>query len=213
MRIDAQADRSAAQRLTARGERRPIVPDSNRPILAPTFEELRGLRVLMRPYRMEDAETLFAVVNASREHLNRWLHFAHRLQTLEDTRNYIAQGSAKWLLHESFSLGIWLAANGDLLGDTRLLPTDWNIPAFEIGYWLAANAEGHGYMAEAGGLIVEAASTVFGARRVAIRCDARNERSAAVARRLGFTEEGLLRNTLDASDGVLRDTLVLAKTF
>lgn len=189
------------------------MPDSTQPIAKPTFEELHGPRVLVRPYRMQDAEALFAAVNASREHLDRWLQFARRLQTLEDTRNYIAQGSARWLLREAFSLGIWLAASGEFLGDTRLLPTDWDIPAFEIGYWLAANAEGHGYMAEAVGLVVEAASTVFGARRVTIRCDAQNERSAAVARRLGFTEEGSLRNTLDVPDGVLRDTLVLAKTF
>ena len=174
--------------------------------------ELRGPRVLLRPYRMDDAEALFAAVDASRDHLNRWLRFARFHQTLDDTRNYIADGSAKWLRREAFSLGIWDAARGVLLGDTRLLPTSWDIPAFEIGYWLARAAEGQGYMTEAAGLIVEAAFDVFAARRVTILCDTRNERSAAVARRLGFAEAGRLRNTLRAPDGVLSDTLILVKT-
>ncbi len=183
-----------------------------RPTLAPIFEELRGPRVLVRPYRIEDAEALFAVVNASRAHLNRWLRFARYHQTLEDTCHYIAEGNARWLLGEAFSLGIWSLGSGELLGDARLLPTSWEIPAFEIGYWLAPTAEGHGYMTEAVGLVVEAAFGRLGARRVSILCDARNERSAAVARRLGFAEDGRLRNALVAPDGALSDTIILVKT-
>ena len=44
-----------------------------------------------------------------------------------------------------------------------------------------------------------------------IRCDARNTRSAAVAERLGFVREALLRNERDPH-GELRDTLVFSLT-
>jgi len=85
------------------------------------------------------------------------------------------------------------------------------VPYFSIGYWLAASAEGHGYMTEAASALVEYALRELGARRLEITCDARNTRSAAVARRLGFEQEGLLRNHMRLSDGALRDTLVFAR--
>ncbi len=37
--------------------------------LLPLFEELRGERVVVRPYRIEDAEALKEAVEESREHL------------------------------------------------------------------------------------------------------------------------------------------------
>jgi len=45
---------------------------------------------------------------------------------------------------------------------------------------------------------------------VMIRCDAENARSAAVPRRLGFTQEGLMRRDSAAPNGELRDTLVFS---
>jgi len=43
----------------------------------------------------------------------------------------------------------------------------------------------------------------LGADRVEIWCDARHERSAAVARRLGFLLDGTLPNHVRATDGTL----------
>ncbi len=50
------------------------------------------------------------------------------------------------------------------------------------------------------------------ARRVEIRCDARNRKSRAIPERLGFTLEGILKNDDLSADGTqLRDTCVYAK--
>ena len=37
--------------------------------LIPLFEELRGRQVVVRPYRLDDADELFAAVEESRQHL------------------------------------------------------------------------------------------------------------------------------------------------
>jgi len=49
--------------------------------LIPLFEELRGERVLVRPYRESDAQALFEAVAESRDHLRPWLPFADAHQS------------------------------------------------------------------------------------------------------------------------------------
>jgi RimJ/RimL family protein N-acetyltransferase len=172
------------------------------------FDELQGERVLVRPFRVEDAEALQVAVAESREHIRPWLPFADAHQTVEETRDWITHTIAQWLLRESMGTGVFLGEDGALLGGLGLHVRDWELGYFEIGYWLRASAEGHGYMREAVSLLVGFAARALLASRLEIRCDARNSRSAAVAEGLGFTREGRLRNHLRAADGDIRDTLV-----
>lgn len=174
----------------------------------PVFEELRGERVLLRPYRAEDADDLYAAIAASRDHLRAFMPFAD--ETEPQSRDWLARAMAKWLLREVLDVGVWEIASRRYLGGAGLHPHDWALGSFEIGYWLRADAEGHGYMAEAARLLTDYAFASLGANRVQIRCDARNARSAAVAGRLGYVREARLRNAERAADGSLRDTLIYA---
>jgi RimJ/RimL family protein N-acetyltransferase len=101
--------------------------------------------------------------------------------------------------------------SGQLLGSVAMHPTDWRIPSFEVGYWIGAPYEGRGYVSEAVRMVTELAFDHLGAQRVAIRCDAANERSAAVARRCGYICEGTFRSDHREPDGRLRDTMVFAQ--
>lgn len=179
--------------------------------LIPLFEELRGERLLLRPYRVEDAEALRAAIAESRDHLRPWLPFADAHQTIEETRDWILQGIARGILREVIDVGVWeVSGGGRFLGGLGIRPYNWEVGSCAIGYWLRASAEGHGYMAEAVRLATDYAFARLGANRVEIHCDARNARSAGVAQRLGFVREACLRNEMRASDGALRDTLVFA---
>ena len=172
------------------------------------FDELGGERVLVRPFRVEDAEALREAVEESREHIRPWLPFADAHQTIEETRDFIAHRSADWILRENMATGVFLREDGSFLGGLGLHIRNWDIGYFEIGYWLRASAEGHGYMREAVSLLVEFTARDLLASRLEIRCDARNARSAAVAESLGFKREGHLRNQMRATDGEIRDTLI-----
>lgn len=183
-----------------------------RPTLRPMFDELKNDRVIVRPYRPEDAEELFSSVVASREHLLPWLPFATKYESIEDAREFINRMRAAWLLREDFNSGVWDAQSGRFVGAIGLHARDWTVPAFEIGYWLRSDMTGRGYITEAVKLLADYAFATLGARRVAIHCDARNQRSAAVPRRLGFIHEATLRNTAIAYDGALRSTLIFALT-
>ncbi|HUY79379.1 MAG TPA: GNAT family N-acetyltransferase [Ktedonobacterales bacterium] len=176
----------------------------------PLFDELRGERVLLRPYRAEDADDLYAAIEASRDHLRPFLPFAD--ETEAQSGDWLARVRARWLLREGMAVGVWEIASERYLGGSHLHSHNWEIGFFEIGYWLRADAEGHGYMAETVRLLTDYAFTALGANRVQIRCDARNTRSAAVAERCGFVREALLRNDSRGADGSLRSTLVFALT-
>jgi RimJ/RimL family protein N-acetyltransferase len=178
--------------------------------LIPLFDELQGERVIVRPYHQEDAQALYEAVAESRDHIRPWLPFADEHQSVEESLDWIIHQEANWLLRESLPLSVWERASGRFLGGTGIHIHSWETRYFEIGYWLRASATGHGYMTEAARLMTDYLFNELGATRVEIRCDERNTPSAAIARRLGYVQEGRLRNHLPAPDGTLRTTLVFS---
>lgn len=176
-------------------------------------------RTVIRGFQPADAEALYATVVASREHIARWLPWPDAHASVADTRAFIEQFQERWRAGDYCTYGVFARKPGDgsddragaLLGGLGLHSSKPDVPSFEMGYWLTREAEGHGYMTEAASALVEYTMSALGARRVEIRCNARNTRSAAVAQRLGFTQEALLHRHLRAPDGSLRDTLIFAR--
>lgn len=184
--------------------------------LQPMFEELRGPRVLLRPYTLADAAERYAANDESRDHLRPWEpEQADAFHTLDETRDWINHANANWILRKRFSMGIWHIQTHRYLGGLGLRPREpdgWSVPAFSIGYWVRASEQGHGYVSEAVRLVTRYAFDTLHAQRVEITCDTRNARSIAVAERLGFVQEGRLRNVWRYSDGTLADEVVYALT-
>ena len=114
---------------------KPIVPT-----LIDLPSELRGPRVLLRPYRVDDAEQLFAAIDESRDHLRPWVTWVLNNRTVDDVRDYCIRSQASWLLRTELVLGIFDAASGRYLGGIELHDPDWQLRAFEIGYWLRLSA-------------------------------------------------------------------------
>ncbi len=100
--------------------------------LMPLFDELRGERVVVRPYRESDAQALFEAVGESREHLRPWLPFADAHQTVEESRDWIIHQLAEWLLRRDMQAGIWERATNRYVGGSGLDPHNWETGYFEI---------------------------------------------------------------------------------
>ncbi len=179
--------------------------------LIPIFEELRSERLVVRPYREDDAEALQEAVAESREHLRPWMFFADKHQTVEESRDWINQQRADVILRKNFNCALFEVESGRYLGGLGIIPKDWEIRYFEIGYWLRKSAEGQGYMTEAVRVVVDYLFEELQAQRVEILCDERNTHSANVARRLGFVQEGLMRNDFRDPSGNLRNTLIFSR--
>lgn len=182
------------------------------PILTELPDELIGERIVLRPRKPEQSAAVWEAVEESREQIRTWLPWVDVTKSLEDCIASGRRAWACWTLREDLGVTLWNRASGRYLGGSGLHRIDWDTPSFEIGYWLRTSEQGRGYMTEAVRLLCDFAFGSLAAARVFIRCDARNERSAAVPRRLGFVHEATLRNDCRDPGGALRDTLVFAMT-
>lgn len=178
------------------------------PILFDFPDSFETERLIIRAPRPGDGAVVNAAVRESNDHLKPWMPWAVNLQTVEETEMTVRQGAARWLLREDLWMLLFRKEDGLYVGGSGLHRINWSVPSFEIGYWVRARLEGKGYVTEAVKGITSFAFDRLKAERVEIRCDALNERSAAVARRAGYTLEGQLRHDDWTTQGTLRDTLV-----
>lgn len=171
---------------------------------------LVGARILLRPLAEADASAVFAATERARHHLAPWMHWPSHHRTLGETRAAIRDAHARWQAGEQYSMGIFAHTNGQFLGNIALGYEERRIPSCDLAYWISPDTEGRGYVSEAVRIVVAFAFDHLGARRVAIYCDPRNERSARVAERAGFAYEGHLRQDALTPDGDIRDTLAFS---
>ncbi len=180
-----------------------------------TETEKRGIvyrietaRLVIRCWQPRDAPLLNAALHASWDHLRPWMPWAHgEPPALEDTVALLRRWRGEFDLDQDYVYGILSHDEKAILGSTGL-HTRRGEHAREIGYWIHADHVKHGYATEASAALTRIAFEVGGMRRVEIRCDPRNVRSAAVPRKLGYTHEATLRQILSidetrASDGMV----------
>lgn len=165
-------------------------------------------RLVLRCWDPTDAPLLSEALAESIEHLKPWMPWVHeepkavteRVQTLRRFRG-------QFDLNKDFVYGIFSPDESAVLGGSGL-HTRVGEGIREIGFWIRARETGKGYATEATMALTRVAILVDKVRRVEVRCDPKNERSAAVARKAGFQYEGTLRGaTVDVS-GEARDTMV-----
>ena len=89
--------------------------------------------------------------------------------------------------------GAFINEGRKFAGETGLLKRA-GIDALEIAYWMRKDAVGQGLATEMAQAMVKCAFEGDRIKRLDLMCTPENERSAAMARRLGFTFEGRMRD-------------------
>jgi ribosomal-protein-serine acetyltransferase len=153
----------------------------------------RYLRLLEEP----DAVEVYALIEANREHLARWLPWAGQ-QTFEATMAFIRGTRRQLAEDDGFQAGI--VRDESLVGVVGFHSVQWGHRATSIGYWLGAAEQGRGTMTLAVAALLDHAFDEWGLNRVEIRAATENHRSRAVAERLGFRLDGILREAERVGD-------------
>lgn len=145
----------------------------------------------IRMLEESDAETVFALVDRNREHLRRWLIWVDASDSPEITRQYIRDSKRRYERKEALSAGIWL--NGEFVGAIGVVGYEWHSRLMEIGYWLSADQQGKGIITKAVTAMIDDAFNNLEMNRVEIHCATGNAASRAIPERLGFKQDGVMR--------------------
>ena len=153
-------------------------------------------RLLLRPYEARDALLHKEAVDSSLEHLRTFMDWAWSApepeavirRRLRDFRRLFDRGD-DWIY------GLFTPDGSELVGGCGL-HRRVGVEALEIGYWIRASRVRQGLATEAAGALTRVAFERCGVIRTEIHVDPANAPSQAVAERLGYVREGVLRQRL-----------------
>jgi RimJ/RimL family protein N-acetyltransferase len=166
---------------------------------------------VIRCYEPEDAPLLKAAIDSSIDHLLPWMPWARfEPQSVEEKVELLRAFRGQFDHDENYVYGIFSADETEQLGGSGFHKRG-NEGSLEIGYWVAAAAVGRGIATEVTAVQTRAGFELAGLDRIDIQVEPTNDRSLAIPRKLGFTEEGRLRRRLEPHDGgPRRDSVIFS---
>jgi RimJ/RimL family protein N-acetyltransferase len=168
-------------------------------------ELLEGERVLLRRWRVSNAEALGRAVAESAEHLRPWMEWiSQEPLDLEQRRAMLERWGEEWAAGGDVVMGVFtqdgVVAERVVGGcglHRRIGPG-----GLEIGYWIHPAFTRQGLATEAAALLTEGAFSVPEVDHVEIHHDQANRASGGIPRRLGFSFQGEARPGTVAPEGV-----------
>jgi ribosomal-protein-serine acetyltransferase len=172
------------------------------------FEELLGnfeieplaQRYELRLLQRDDAAQMFALTDANRDYLRKWLPWLDTIEGVNDTQNFIEHTRQQAIDRAGFVVAIWELGGAERIEKDRILGViglnkiEWQNRIGYIGYWLAESDRGHGIMTGACRILIEYAFLRLNLNRLVIACASENQRSRSIPMRLGFSHEGVARD-------------------
>ncbi|MBX2905050.1 MAG: GNAT family N-acetyltransferase [Taibaiella sp.] len=161
--------------------------------------------LVLRPYRSADADLLFAAIDRERKHLGPWLGWVAHTTRPKHSLDFIELSQRQILDQQALPLGIFY--DEDIIGGIGM--HDWNrdTKCAQVGYWIAKEHEGKGIVARSVAALLDYLFEAVGINKAEIRFVVANKRSAALANRLGFKTEGILRQSF-IRNGMVEDLVV-----
>lgn len=172
--------------------------DGNMYVCGGDIPELNGPRVRLRALARTDAQALLEIW--SDPQVAPWLN-APPMSSKEEAEELI-ELLARWAEEEESLRWSILGPEGEVIGSCGY--NYWQLQGAyrgEIGFELAPAAAGMGYMREALGLILEFGFRTMGLNRIEALCHPDNLRAGQLLKRLGFRQEGLLREYRHTASG------------
>lgn len=137
------------------------------------------------------ATQLRQVIMKNRDHLSQFLPWPDQMGTEEKCREYLEHSAAAMARGEEDSYLI--ISQEQLAGRIGLHYLSAANRSAAIGYWLAKEATGRGIILSACRQLIQGGFSRLGLNRIELKAAKENFRSVAIAGKLGFTYEGLLR--------------------
>ncbi|MCL1822246.1 MAG: GNAT family N-acetyltransferase [Prolixibacteraceae bacterium] len=142
---------------------------------------------------MRHAPVVFDAIDRSREYLRVWLPFIDYTNKQKDTEDFINATLKLSKENGDDTYTIW--HKGDFAGLIGYKDSDPINRKTEIGYWLVENMQRKGIMIRSVKKLTDFAFRNMNRNRVQIKVAVGNLKSAAIPLKLGFTFEGIERES------------------
>ena len=146
----------------------------------------------LRLFQQQDRSELFQLVESNRTHLREWLPWVDSITSSHQYFPIINAWLKQYADHNGLNAGIRF--NGKLVGVISLNSIDWNNQQTTLGYYLGKGYEGKGIMTRTVQAILSYIFLYLHLHRVEVRCGVHNKKSRAIPERLGFIQEGVIRD-------------------
>lgn len=147
----------------------------------------------MRPLDTWYAEEFLAHLDRGREYIGQFIGFGAGATDIKSARALLTSYAEKRATDSGSLHGIWL--DGKLVGGVLFRTFDAAAGNCEVGCWLEPDATGRGLVTRAITELIDWAVEVRNIHRVEWYAASGNHPSLSVARRLGMTREGVLRES------------------
>lgn len=147
----------------------------------------------LEPLEVWHTDEFATHLDRAREHIRPWVGRAFVADGVEGARATLLRYARGQAEDGPRLYGIRL--DGALVGGVLFAQFDAVMGTCEVGCWLEPAAEGRGLVTPACAALLDWAFTVRGLHRAEWHCRGDNARSAAVAKRLGMTLEGVRRQS------------------
>jgi ribosomal-protein-serine acetyltransferase len=143
------------------------------------------------PVSLASAKVIFESIHSSSAHLREWLPFVDGTKSVDDTKNFIKSVLNSNCPKRDEIFEIWF--ENDFAGLIGFKEIDKVNSKLEIGYWLDKKMTGKGIMIRSVKRMIEYSFVELTMNRVMIKVASGNTKSIAIAKKLGFTFEGIER--------------------
>lgn len=161
---------------------------------------LENETVLLRPLSRQD----FPFLQNLSSHADMWIYFTHDLSLSEDFEQWVAGHFSE----DRLQFTVIEKSSGQIVGSTAFgnyFPRDQRI---EIGWtWLGKEYRGKGINPAMKKVMLDYCFDVLNMKRVEIKTDVLNIPARKALKKIGATEEGILRSHTLMTHGRRRDTI------
>jgi ribosomal-protein-serine acetyltransferase len=137
------------------------------------------------------AQVMTDLIVRNQARLARWEPWAEHPATLEGTRQYIRTALEDFVRGRQVSTIIAINSGRRFIGRCGIR-INTHASSGDIGYWIDGDYEGRGITSRSARVLISTVFDELGLSKVELRTSVGNERSRAVAERLGFSYEGIL---------------------
>ncbi|TDL30905.1 N-acetyltransferase [Jeotgalibacillus sp. S-D1] len=139
----------------------------------------------------KDAGAIYELTDKSRDYLREWLPWLDGTTKLEDTEDYIKMSLSAFANNKGLTTVIQY--NEHVVGIAGFNQINWANKTAYIGYWLGQDYQGKGIMIKVAKALTDYAINHLQLNKVEIRAAAENKKSRGIPEKLGFVNEGCIR--------------------